>query len=127
MNNKPKRILVLDDELAILDVLDKYLKSENFDPYVTSKWTEAIDQITTNPPDLILLDINMPTIQGDKVLKYIRQHSETLPVIIISAYLDPQMMIDMRELGANGFVPKPFNLGKLSLIIKQAIKVSQSS
>ena len=127
MDNKPKRILVLDDELAILDVLDKYLKSENFDPYVTSKWTEAIDQITTNPPDLILLDINMPTIQGDKVLKYIRQHSETLPVIIISAYLDPQMMIDMRELGANGFVPKPFNLGKLSLIIKQAIKVSQSS
>ena len=127
MDNKPNRILVLDDELAILDVLDKYLKSENFDPYVTSKWTEAIDQITTNPPDLILLDINMPTIQGDKVLKYIRQHSETLPVIIISAYLDPQMMIDMRELGANGFVPKPFNLGKLSLIIKQAIKVSQSS
>ena len=127
MNNKPKRILVLDDELAILDVLDKYLRTENFEPYITSKWTEAIDQITNNPPDLILLDINMTTIQGDKVLEYVRQHSKTLPVIIISAFLDPQMMKDMRELGANGFVPKPFNLGKISLIIKQAIKDSQSS
>ncbi len=124
MNNKPKRILVLDDEQAILEVLAKYLRKQNFEPFITSSWTEAIEQISNNPPDLILLDIKMPTIQGDTVLEYIRQYSKTLPVIIISGFLDPEKMTALRELGANGFVPKPFDLDKLHSIIKMAIKDS---
>ena len=102
MNNKPKRILVLDDEESILEVLAKYLRQQNFEPFITSSWTEAIEQISNNPPDLILLDIKMPTIQGDTVLEYIRQYSKTLPVIIISGFLDPEKMTALRELGANG-------------------------
>ena len=124
MNNKPKRILVLDDEESILEVLAKYLRQQNFEPFITSSWTEAIEQISNNPPDLILLDIKMPTIQGDTVLEYIRQYSKTLPVIIISGFLDPEKMTALRELGANGFVPKPFDLDKLNSIIKMAIKDS---
>ena len=57
-------------------------------------------------------------------MEYIRQYSKTLPVIIISGFLDPEKMIALRELGANGFVPKPFNLDKLNSIIKMAIKES---
>ena len=70
MNNKPKRILVLDDEESILEVLAKYLRKQNFGPFITSDWTEVIEQISNNPPDLILLDIKMPTIQGDTVGGY---------------------------------------------------------
>ena len=127
VQNQPKRILILDDEPGILEVLEVYLKSQNFEPFVTSQWTEAVDLIFHNPPDLILLDLKMPTIQGDKVLEFVRQQSSTLPVIIVSAHLSEKMMQDLRRLGANGFAPKPFKFDKLIAIINAAIKHSQTS
>ena len=119
-----RRILVLDDEASILEVLQRYLRDLHFDPVTTTKWTEALDQITHNPPDLILLDLAMPTIQGDAVLEFIRGLGYTLPVIVISAYLDEQRIEELRQLGVNGFLNKPFQLNALGNLINEVLNPS---
>ena len=108
-----RRILILDDEPGILELLDDYFRSLDFEPVTTSQWTEALEQITHNPPDLILLDLHMQTIQGESVLEFIREHGQTMPVIIISAYLNEQKKQELGKKGANAFVAKPFRLNDL--------------
>ena len=110
---RSRRILILDDEPGILELLDDYFRSLDFEPVTTSQWTEALEQITHNPPDLILLDLHMQTIQGESVLEFIREHGHTLPVIIISAYLNEEKKQELGKKGANAFVAKPFRLNDL--------------
>ena len=110
---RSRRILILDDEPGILELLDDYFRSLDFEPVTTSQWTEALEQITHTPPDLILLDLHMQTIQGESVLEFIREHGHTLPVIIISAYLNEEKKQELEKKGANAFVAKPFRLNDL--------------
>ena len=110
---KPKRILVLDDEPVILKLLNQHLRSCNFEAITTSSWTEAIDLITHDPPDLILLDLHMPTVQGESVLDFIRGEGLNLPVIIISAHLSEGKIEELKNLGVEDIVPKPFSLQDL--------------
>ena len=110
---RSRRILILDDEPGILELLDDYFRSLDFEPVTTSQWTEALEQLTHNPPDLILLDLHMQTIQGESVLEFIREHGHTLPVIIISAYLNEEKKQELGKKGANAFVAKPFRLNDL--------------
>lgn len=124
---RPRRILILDDEPSILELLDDYLRSLDFEPLSTSRWTEALDLITHNPPDLILLDLLMPTVQGDAVLEFIRQQGHTLPVIVISGHLNEQKMETLRRLGVKGFAPKPFQLKNLAAAIREALEPPAAS
>ncbi len=110
---KPKRILVLDDEPVVLKLLNQHLRSCNFEAITTSSWTEAIDLITHDPPDLILLDLHMPTVQGESVLDFIREEGLNLPVIIISAHLSERKIEELETLGVEDFAPKPFSLQDL--------------
>jgi len=123
----PRRILVLDDEPGILELLESYLRSLGFEPLATSRWTQAVDLITHNPPDLILLDLQMPTIQGDAILGFIRQQGHNLPVIVVSAYLDDQKVESLRRLGATDFVSKPFQLSALGALVRKTLNLSDAA
>ncbi|MBI2951639.1 response regulator, partial [bacterium] len=121
---RSKRILILDDEPGILELLDSYLQSCGFETHPTSRWTQAVELITHRPPDLVLLDLQMPTVQGDTVLEFIQQQGRPIPVIIISAYLDERRIEALRRIGARGFVPKPFQLNALASTVREALGLS---
>ncbi len=121
--DRSRRILIFDDEPSVLGFLDAYLQMLDFEPLPTSRWTEAVDLITHQAPDLILLDLRMPTVQGEAVLKFIRERGHTLPVIVVSGYLDAQKMRDLRRMGASGFVPKPFELDELDAAVRKALEM----
>ena len=108
-----KRILILDDEPYMLELLNNHLRSCNFETLSTDKWTDAVEQVTYDPPDLILLDLQMPTIQGETVLDFIREECPNLPVIIVSSFLNYEKMQYLRMQGANDFITKPFLLDEL--------------
>lgn len=116
-----KRILILDDEPGILELLDSCLRSFGFETFPTSRWTQAVEQLTHHPPDLVLLDLQMPTVQGDTVLEFIQQQGRPIPVIIVSAYLDEQRVESLRRIGARGFIAKPFQLNALAAAIREAL------
>ncbi|MSS71732.1 MAG: response regulator [Candidatus Latescibacteria bacterium] len=118
---RSKRILILDDEPGILELLDSCLRSFGFETLPTSLWTEAVELLTHHPPDLVLLDLQMPTVQGDTVLEFIQQLGSPIPVIIVSAYLDEQRVESLRRLGARRFVSKPFQINALIAAIRETL------
>jgi DNA-binding response OmpR family regulator len=105
-----KKIMVCDDDQGILDVLQMLLESEGFTVFTEINSTNLIKQIHIDNPDLILLDLWMPLLSGDQVLKAIRSTNEikNLPVIVLSASVDGDDIAS--DAGANDFVAKPFDL-----------------
>ncbi len=122
-----KRILILDDEPYMLELLNNHLRSCNFETLTTDKWTDAVEQVTYDPPDLILLDLQMPTIQGETVLDFIREECPNLPVIIVSSFLNYEKMQYLRIQGANDFITKPFLLDDLVATVVKVLGQSDQS
>ncbi|MFL9833734.1 response regulator transcription factor [Chryseobacterium terrae] len=113
-----KKIMVCDDDQGILDVLQMLLETEDFTVFTEINSPDVINQIKQNSPDLLLLDLWMPLLSGDQVLKQIRQDEmiKNLPVIVLSASVDGSDIA--ADAGANAFVAKPFDMDDLVLKIK---------
>ena len=108
-----KRILILDNEPVILDRVERALRSSNFEARGTSRWTEALDMVTHNPPDLVLMDLRMPTVQGETLLGHIREQDHCLPIVVMSETCGPETREDLQKLKIQDFVLKPLQLDKL--------------
>ncbi|MBK0380594.1 response regulator [Mucilaginibacter sp. SD-g] len=108
-----KTILVCDDDEGILDMLEIVLEDAGYHVIVVSNSLKIYEAIDKQKPDLVLLDLWMPVLSGDQVLRTLRKNPETdkLPVIIISASREGKHIAD--EAGANGFIAKPFDLDQL--------------
>jgi two-component system, OmpR family, KDP operon response regulator KdpE len=102
-----KKILLVDDELAILRVLGIKLKISGYDVITASTGQEALDKVDSANPDLMLLDVIMPGIDGFEVLDKLRAFSE-IPVIVFSAR--PENGQKALKLGANDFLAKPLDV-----------------
>jgi len=118
MENQNKKIMVCDDDQGILDVLQMLLESEGFDVVTEINSTNLIREMNNNSPDLLLLDLWMPVLSGDQVLKTLRTSPEyeNLPVIVLSASVDGSSIAN--GAGATDFVPKPFDMDDLIIKIK---------
>ena len=101
-----KRILVVDDEAGILKILRIQLKANGYEVITTQSSQGAVALARSERPDVVLLDVFMPVINGLDVLKQLRAFSK-VPVIVFSA--SPQMVEEAMKIGANGFIPKPFH------------------
>lgn len=118
MENQNKKIMVCDDDQGILDVLQMLLESEGFDVVTEINSTNLIREMNNNSPDLLLLDLWMPVLSGDQVLKTLRtsEEYENLPVIVLSASVDGSSIAN--GAGATDFVPKPFDMDDLIIKIR---------
>jgi DNA-binding response OmpR family regulator len=111
MNNK--KILVCDDDEGILDMVTFVLEDSGFNVIPESNSLNVYNLVEKEQPDLVLLDLWMPVLSGDQVLKVLKGNPETqnLPVIVISASTEGQKIAE--EAGANGFIAKPFDIDQL--------------
>ncbi|MBI4187671.1 MAG: response regulator [Chloroflexi bacterium] len=105
-----KKILLVDDERGILKVLSIKLRVSGYDVVTAADGQEALKMVDSASPDLMLLDVIMPGIDGFEVLRKLRPASQ-LPVIVCSAR--PSNMQEAMNLGANDFLAKPFNVDDL--------------
>jgi CheY-like chemotaxis protein len=80
---------------------------------VATRWTEAVDAIANQAPDLILLDLKMPTIDGSSLLEFIRDEGNQVPVIIVSGFITDEVAQNLSKFGVSGFVRKPFKVSQL--------------
>lgn len=108
MRNK---ILVVDDEKSILQMIKLYLESENFEVY-TAQNTDAAKNLLNKSMDLIILDVNMPDMNGFDFCIYIRQHVNC-PIIFLSARVSPQDHIQGLKVGGDDYLNKPFDMEEL--------------
>lgn len=105
-------ILLVDDEERIINFLRAKLKISGYDVLVATNGAEALEQFQTHDPDLVVLDLVMPKMDGFEVLKELRSFS-SVPVIILSAKRADVDKIKGLHLGADDYLPKPFNPDEL--------------
>ena len=105
-----KKILICDDDEGILDLLELLLEDEGFSIVSERNSLNIYNVISHQQPDLLLLDLWMPVLSGDQILKNLRQNPETasLPVIVISASRDGRQIADSS--GADDYIAKPFDI-----------------
>lgn len=118
------KILIVDDEPFNVDYLEQELEELGYETIAAVNGQEALDQVQTAPLDLILLDIMMPVMDGFEVLKRLKGNPTTrdIPVIVISAHSDLPSMVRGIELGAEDYLPKPFDLTLLRARISSSLE-----
>ena len=102
----PTKILVIDDDAAVTDLLSLLLRSQGFDVTVTNNSEEGLTHIRERQPDLVVLDLMMPEIDGWEICKAVRSFSQ-VPIIILSALNDPSMIASVLDAGADDYLTKP--------------------
>ena len=110
------RILIVDDNVATARLHSIFVEAYGHDPLVAYDGYEAIDLIASEPPDIVLLDMMMPGIDGFETLEHIRRmpHGRELPVIIITAREDENLEQRVISSGGTGFLRKPFGMQTLA-------------
>ena len=116
------KILVIDDEEFITRALKQHLEKEDREVLTAGTGEEGLEVFKTDAPDIVILDLNMPGISGIETLKSIRKLSSDVIVIIITAHGDIETAVSAIKSGAYDFIEKPFELDRISVIIRKAME-----
>ncbi len=125
MENSTIRILIAEDELALNDLLQDALKMAGYETISARQGLEAVKLIREKMPDLVILDINMPLLDGFEVLKKIRAENNNIPIIVLTARDQKSDKVEGFKLGADDFVTKPFGLEELLLRVAAVMRRSK--
>jgi DNA-binding response OmpR family regulator len=120
---KTKKILVVDDEKNICELLRLYLEKEGYEVVVSYDGKDAIEKQKTWDPDLILLDLMIPVIDGWEVCRLIRERSD-VPIIMLTAKGETFDKVMGLELGADDYIVKPFDMKEVLARIKAVLRRS---
>jgi len=104
-----KRMLVVDDEPRVLDVIREHF-ADRYDIDTAISASRGVELFQQQRPDVVFLDINMPGVDGLKLLTFLRKVDPAVPVIIVTANTQASIAAQVLEAGAFGYIPKPFNL-----------------
>jgi len=115
------RILVIDDEPAVVDILVTCLREEGYGALGAETSDEGLKLAILSRPELVLLDIALPGMTGIELLKRIRSIMPTTRVIMVSGNTDPVLAREALELGALAYVDKPFDFAYLKRVIAMAL------
>lgn len=116
------KILIVDDEPFNLDLLEQELTDQGYVIKRANDGSEALKEVESFQPDLILLDYMMPDLNGIEVLKDIRQRGNDVPVVMITAYGTIERAVEAMKEGAYDFVTKPFELDHIALIVRKTLE-----
>lgn len=126
MNSKKEKILIVDDNYEMLDVLQRHLKILNYHTYKASSVTEAIEVLKYDSIDLLITDLNMPEINGIELLKYTEEHFPLLPKLVITGMPSINNAVDAIKSGALDYLIKPFTTEEFSKSIKSSLLKNNS-
>jgi len=117
-----KTVLIVDDEKTIVDILSFNLKKEGYDIIFAYDGKAALAQYSRKRPDLILLDIMLPLVNGFEVCRRIRAEDKITPIIMLTAREEETDMVFGLDLGADDYITKPFSIRELQARIKANIR-----
>ncbi len=124
MPAKTKKVLIADDDVKIAEMLAEALSGEGYETYKVTQALRFFDSVVEHEPDLILLDLLMPYLDGEDELHLMQMNAATshIPVIVVTAMPDAKRQISKyKPLGVLEIVEKPFNLSKLLDLIHRTI------
>ena len=120
-----KKILIADDEKNMRWILAKNLTDEGFTVIEAADGKEAFENFLDKEPDMVILDYQMPGIDGMEVLKRIKTINDKVPVIMITAHGSTDAAVEAMKLGAVDYISKPFDIDELKITIKKALNIEE--
>ena len=121
MNATPLKVLVVDDEPPIRKLLRMGLGTQGYQTMDAPNAKTALD-LMANQPDLVILDLGLPDMQGLELLRQIRSRTETVPIVVLSSRGDEVTKVEALDLGADDYVTKPFGMEELLARIRAALR-----
>ncbi|MFD1123967.1 response regulator transcription factor [Lentilactobacillus raoultii] len=126
-----KKVLVVDDEPAIVTLLEYNLKQANFEVQSATNGTDALSMIESHHYDIVLLDLMLPGMSGEEVLKRVRMDRNDTPVIVLTAKDTEFDKVFGLEMGADDYVPKPFSprevIARINAVLRRYEKSETST
>lgn len=116
------RVLVVEDDEAIADVLRRSLRAEGHEVRSAGDGVEALRATEEFMPDLILLDLGLPRLDGIEVLKRVRAESADVPILVLTARTETENRVEGLDLGADDYLPKPFEREELLARIRALLR-----
>jgi DNA-binding response OmpR family regulator len=107
------KVLIAEDNSIICKTLEMFLKQEGFDTITTFDGLDAIQKIEKYSPDVILVDIMLPYYSGLEIMSIVKQSNNPIPVIVTSAMSQEDVIEEALQLGADGFIAKPYDIDEL--------------
>lgn len=124
MENKLE-VLLVDDEKDFRQLMQFWLESKGYSATVASNGQDALEMIAKKRPDVVFLDIRMPVMDGIETLKRIRDTDKTLPVILISAYVNDPKAKDITSYGVSGVFYKGKNFEEVLPLLESALRIQK--
>jgi DNA-binding response OmpR family regulator len=115
------RVLVVDDEPIIVEMLTEVLAAQGYEVVGTQSAADAFTMMEVSPPDVLLLDISMPLVDGMTVLRRVRALYPAMAVIMVTANVDEEVAKDTLRRGAFDYVVKPFDFTHLVRVVEAAV------
>lgn len=116
-----ERLLVVDDELSVREILAEGLASCGYETRMAASAAEAFDSVRQSPVQVVLTDIEMPGESGMDLLRRIKQHDPDLDVIMVTGVVDAHTAIAAIRQGASDYVTKPFNLEEVQIVVERTL------
>ncbi|MGI0116995.1 response regulator [Zooshikella sp. RANM57] len=116
-----KQILIVEDETKLAQLMADYIKHAGFSPYILNEGTDAVSWVKTHQPQLILLDLMLPGVDGIEICKQIRTFTNT-PLIMVTARIDEIDRLLGLELGADDYICKPFSPREVVARVKAVLR-----
>jgi two-component system, OmpR family, response regulator len=120
----PIKVLIVDDEAGVRELLKDALKLAGFETHTASDGMSALTTLRTYTPDIMIIDINMPLMDGFELVERLRETGNEVPVLMLSARADRVDVTRGLTLGADDYVVKPFGLEELVLRLKAILRRS---
>ena len=120
------RILIAEDESRIAAFVSKGLEAAGYATTIVEDGAEALDLALSGDIDLVLLDVGMPTLDGFEVLRLLRAHGSSVPIIMLTARTSTRDTVDGLDAGANDYVPKPFKFDELLARVRSRLRETVS-
>lgn len=120
------RVLVVEDDKSIRNFFRTVLEANNYDVIMADTGTEAYSLITSRCPDVVILDLGLPDMDGMKILKNVREWS-SMPIIVVSARTHERDKVEALDLGADDYITKPFGTSELLARLRTAIRHARAA
>lgn len=119
------KLLIVEDDASLQKYLKEFLQENDYVANVASDGAAALNTVTKSPPDLIILDLGLPTMSGESVLVEVRKKYPELPIIILTAKDSTPDIVQTLDLGADDYLTKPFVANELLARIKARLRSSE--
>ena len=124
MSNNKYKILVVEDDRSILSMIQTVLDTNGYQVLTAQRCQQGILMLTSHMPDLVVLDLGLPDMDGEEFIRVARR-SSMIPIIVLSARSDEQDIISALDLGANDYITKPFGTGELLARVRASLRINR--